>query len=481
MGELIDYQIAIDRRRNKHSNWKQARERLVDEVWPVITPSFELKPGGEIFTIGSCFARNIEEHLQRLGFEIPMLKFRVPAEEWPARANGILNKYTPPAIFQEIEWARKIIVRDGVVRESDCQDFRFDCDGDFCVDTNLGGFKLVSRHRYFERRCQIYEVFKELFTADCVVITLGLIEAWLDREKGVYIQEAPIGKFFAKQARRFAFEALTYEQCRDYIQRSVDTVRDVNKHAKILITTSPVPLIRTFTTDDVITANSHSKSVLRAVAGDIAAANVAMDYFPSYESVSGTKNWQIWSYDLLHVSDAFVGKVVSRLTDIYCPGIQQSRKKYLDFYMASIGDNLNEALELGEQLTEDSSPEYLERLSQVLERKGEINGAVNEIKKAVDQAPNDPRFRFQFSKLLAQIDRRQDALSEARYCVELEPTNLRYRRHLAVLYAGERNYIQALGQRVLAALYRCQSKTQNVTLKRLLQAVCRQGVTTQKS
>ncbi len=481
MGELIDYQIAIDRRRNKRGSWKHARERLLEEVWPVITPSFELPPGGKIFTIGSCFARNIEEHLQRLGFEIPMLKFQVPAEEWGARANGILNKYTPPAIFQEIEWTRKIMVRDGVVRESDCQDFRFDCDGDFCVDTNLGGFNLVSRHRYFERRCQIYEVFKELFTADCVVITLGLIEAWLDREKGVYIQEAPIGKIFAKQAQRFAFEALSYEQCRDYIQRSVDIVRDVNKHAKILITTSPVPLSRTFTTDDVITANSHSKSVLRAVAGDIAAANVAMDYFPSYESVSGTKNWQIWSYDLLHVSDAFVGKVVSRLTDIYCPGIQQSRKKYLDFYMASKGDNFNEALELGEQLAEDSSPEYLERLSQVLERKGEVDAAVNEFKKAVDKAPAEPRLRFRFSKLLAQSGRIQDALSEARYCVAVDPTNLLYRRHLATLYAGDRNYIDALGQRVLAALYRRQSKTQNVTLKRLLQTVCRQGVTTHKS
>ena len=481
MGELIDYQTAIDRRRNKLGSWKHARDRMLDEVWPVITPSFELTPGGKIFTIGSCFARNIEEHLQRLGFEIPMLKFRVPAEEWSARANGILNKYTPAAIFQEIDWAKKILVRDGVVRESDCDVFRFDCDGDFCVDTNLARFNLVSRHRYFERRCQIYQVFKELFNADCVVMTLGLIEAWLDREKGIYIQEVPSGKIFAKQARRFAFESLSFEKCRDYIQRSVDTIRAVNKNAKILITTSPVPLIRTFTTDDVITANSHSKAVLRAVAGEIAAANVAVDYFPSYESVSGTKSWQIWSDDLTHVSDAFVGKVVSRLTDIYCPGIQQSRKKYLDFYMASKGDDLNEALELGEQLTETNSPEYLERLSQVLERKGDINAAVNELKKALDQAPAEPRLRFQFSKLLAQSGRMQDALSEARYCVALDPTNLRYRRHLVTLYARDRDYIKALGQRVLAALYRRQSKTQNVTLKRLLQLFCRQGITAQKS
>jgi protein involved in temperature-dependent protein secretion len=92
----------------------------------------------------------------------------------------------------------------------------------------------------------------------------------------------------------------------------------------------------------------------------------------------------------------------------------------------------------------------------------------------------EPRLKFQFSKLLAQNGRMQDALSEARYCVALDPTNLRYRRHLFTLYAGDRSYLQALGQRVLAALYRRQSKTQNVTLKRLLQLFCRQGVTAQK-
>ena len=481
MGELVDYQIAIDRRRNKRGSWKHARERLLDEVWPVITPSFELTPGAKIFTIGSCFARNIEEHLQRLGFDIPMIKFQVPAEEWPERANGILNKYTPPSICQEIEWAKKIMVRDGIVRESDCADFRFDCGGDFCIDTNLCRFILVTRSRYFERRCQIFELYKELFTSDCVVMTLGLIEAWFDREKGLYIQETPGGKNFSQQTQRFAFEVLSYGQCRDYVQRSLDAVHELNPNVKFLLTTSPVPLLRTFTADDVITANSHSKAVLRAVAGDIAAANVATDYFPSYESVTGTKNWQIWSDDLIHVSDAFVGKVVSRLTDIYCPGIQQSRKKYLDFYMASKGDDLNEALELGEQLTETNSPEYLERLSQVLERKGDINAAVNELRKALDQAPAEPRLRFQYSKLLAQSGRMQDALSEARYGVALDPTNLRYRRHLVTLYAHDRNYIKALSQRVLAALYRRQSRTQNVTLKRLLQLVCHQGITAQKS
>jgi hypothetical protein len=75
--------------------------RLEPVYEPALAPRFRLKPGSRIFTIGSCFARNIEEHLAPLGFDIPMLSFGVPEAEWPirpfARRAGILNKYTPPS------------------------------------------------------------------------------------------------------------------------------------------------------------------------------------------------------------------------------------------------------------------------------------------------------------------------------------------------------------------------------------------------
>ncbi len=82
MGQLIDCETALDPQRNKYATWKKAKDRLIDEVWPILTPSFQLRPRTKVFTIGSCFARNIEEHLHRLGFRIPMLDFRVPQEEW---------------------------------------------------------------------------------------------------------------------------------------------------------------------------------------------------------------------------------------------------------------------------------------------------------------------------------------------------------------------------------------------------------------
>ncbi len=82
------------------TKWKFAKERLVPEVWPECTPSFKINKKNEIFTISSCFIRDIEEHLANLGYKIPMMNFSVPKTERKAPRAGIFNKFSPPAIFR---------------------------------------------------------------------------------------------------------------------------------------------------------------------------------------------------------------------------------------------------------------------------------------------------------------------------------------------------------------------------------------------
>jgi hypothetical protein len=55
---------------------------------------------------------------------------------------------------------------------------------------------------------------------------------------------------------------------------------------RILLTVSPVPLTATATNQHVLSATSYSKSVLRAVSGDLAQSDDAVDYFPSYEIIT---------------------------------------------------------------------------------------------------------------------------------------------------------------------------------------------------
>lgn len=174
---LIDYSTATAPQANRHAAWAKAADRLQDECWPEVRPSFRLARGAKVFTIGSCFARNIEEHIHRLGFQVPMLDFAVPGTEWPGRPNGILNKYTATSIFQLIDWAGRILRRGGAMRPEDCELYAWRLDDGSVVDSDLVGLRPVSPERFIERRRQVYETVAQVFASDCVVITPGLAEA----------------------------------------------------------------------------------------------------------------------------------------------------------------------------------------------------------------------------------------------------------------------------------------------------------------
>jgi hypothetical protein len=55
----------------------------------------------------------------------------------------------------------------------------------------------------------------------------------------------------------------------------------------MVLTVSPVPLTATATGRHALVATTHSKSVLRAAAGQLADERDDVDYFPSYEIISG--------------------------------------------------------------------------------------------------------------------------------------------------------------------------------------------------
>lgn len=298
--------------------WTEVKKRLLPETWPEIKPSFTLKKGDKVFTIGSCFARNIEEHLARYGFVVPMLSFIAPrAEMGPTRRpNGILNKFSPAAIWQEIDWTAAVRAAGGRVTADSIAKYLYERGGGLVIDLGIGGYIPVTRERALARRQEIYDVFTQLFSSQAVVMTLGLVEVWYDLKTERYIQRMP-NELMPDGPARFKFVRLHYADCYDFLQRSIALIREHNPGCKFLLTTSPVPLKRTFTADDVIVANNYSKSVLRAVCGELAEKNTLVDYFPAYESATLGANWGAYQPDLRQVKDEFVKKIVARLAEKY--------------------------------------------------------------------------------------------------------------------------------------------------------------------
>jgi hypothetical protein len=86
---------------------------------------------------------------------------------------------------------------------------------------------------------------------------------------------------------RHVLQNHTVEQVRLDLTKVLAMARGINPRLRTVLTVSPVPLTATATGRHALVATTYSKSVLRAAAGQIADSSKDIDYFPSYEIVTG--------------------------------------------------------------------------------------------------------------------------------------------------------------------------------------------------
>jgi hypothetical protein len=114
----------------------------------------------------------------------------------------------------------------------------------------------------------------------------------------------------------------------------------VNPKAKIILTVSPVPLVATQEQQHVLVATTYSKSVLRVAADEVARIHDHVQYFPSYEIITGPHaSGRYFAADLRSVTEEGVDHVMrvfmSRMTeqslsDIERPVVQESEKQFAE-------------------------------------------------------------------------------------------------------------------------------------------------------
>jgi hypothetical protein len=120
---------------------------------------------------------------------------------------------------------------------------------------------------------------------DLFIITLGLSEIWYDKRSGEALWRAIPAYLFDDSIHGFRISS--YQENLDNLRRIRAIILAAKPDAKIVFTVSPVPLMATFRPISCLTANSVSKSILRAAVDELVreAGNVNTVYFPSFEIV----------------------------------------------------------------------------------------------------------------------------------------------------------------------------------------------------
>lgn len=302
------------RKKNSFAKWP-GRSDTNNRVEPVALPDFKvgfaLKPGEPIFTIGSCFARNIELRLMERGFPVPMREL-LDKPEFENFSPSALNNYGVTSIWQELSWAF-------AEKFDHKRHFVEALPGRF-IDLNLSS--TLTRPEPLEellaRRKAIIECTRLIRRCRVVVITLGLAEVWWDNVGKAYLNETPRPTLLKKEPGRFELHVLDADDTATYLNKALQLIKDNGpEDVQVILTVSPVPLTATHRPEDVMVANTYSKSVLRVAAEQARLKFDFVHYFPSYESVMLSDRATTWEEDQIHVTDFIVDQNVKRMLVAY--------------------------------------------------------------------------------------------------------------------------------------------------------------------
>ena len=310
------------RERNKNNNENLGVNRIDKDKLEVnlSNPKFKIKEEEAVFTIGSCFAREIEDNLIKKSFNVLTRKPRFEnlylfnSVAPNLRRTAFLNRFNTGSMLEEIRFLLEL-ENSSLSKEK----LLYKVDKRSWVDLHYSPvFKTLSLQEGLARRKIIQEELSCLKTAGLIIITLGLIEAWKDLSVNAYLNVVPGPRVIKKYGKDLRLDVLSFEDNLFHLDEMYDILmKHCRSDIKIIITVSPVPLEVTFSKDDVLVANMRSKSILRSVAETFAANKDNVDYFPSYEIACLSSYDQSWEWDGRHVKPRRVEHIINQFLNAY--------------------------------------------------------------------------------------------------------------------------------------------------------------------
>jgi hypothetical protein len=304
------------------SYWRKSISmKTIDEVDPVSPPRFQLQKSDRIITAGSCFAQHIAKKLTLDGFNYHIAEMppaNMTADEALDRGYGLFsarygNIYTARQLKQLVERCTGAFTPVDTAWQR--EDGRYV--DPFRPQLEPDGY--ASQHDVEQAATQHLVAVRSMFAeADYFVFTLGLTECWTSKVDGTAFPIAPGVVAGQMDDKKYGFCNFSTADVVADMKSAIENIRGINPNIKFIFTVSPVPLIATFERAHVLTATTYSKSALRAAVEDIRNTYDFVEYFPSYEIITGNyARSQFYENDLREVNSSGVSKVMGLLQKHY--------------------------------------------------------------------------------------------------------------------------------------------------------------------
>jgi hypothetical protein len=272
---------------------KSVAARPFAEIDPVSPPPFLITPQMRIATAGSCFAQHIARYLSESGYNYFVTE-NIAQGLIPAEIVRHYNYRVFPARFANIYTSRQLLqLHQRAYGDFQPQEDVWEEAGvlldPFRPHIQPGGFETLE---IFQRdRAQHFAAVRRMFEQTNVfVFTLGLTEAWRHKSDGAVYPVCPGCGAGAFDPGKYEFHNFDYAEIITDLRQVISRMIKKNPGIRFIFTVSPVPLVATATGNHVLAATTYSKSVLRAVAGKLAAEHPRVAYFPSYEIITNPAN-----------------------------------------------------------------------------------------------------------------------------------------------------------------------------------------------
>ena len=276
----------------RQSYWRTASGAWrKNDLSRVYAPKTAIDRSTKIATAGSCFAQHIARALRGRGYrfmDVEPAPDELPEAQRAAHGYGLFS-----ARYGNIYSTRQLLTLVQAAFGARELTEVWEKDGRFFdplrPTIEPGGFGSAEELNAV-RRSHLRAVKQMFLTADVFVFTLGLTETWINAEDRTAYQICPGTTAGTFDPDRHVFVNLGFRDVLSDMERVIRFCRKVNPDLRFLLTVSPVPLAATATGGNVVVSTSYSKSVLRAVAGELVQTYDYVDYFPSYEIITSHLN-----------------------------------------------------------------------------------------------------------------------------------------------------------------------------------------------